>query len=155
MIAAFLVTAEASAMNAVDRPKSSSSGYGFRSAEICFMRKINEARQRRGLGALRWDKQLGYVARKHARQMATNNAVYHDPNMGEEITRWRTLGQNTGAGRNCRGLFRSFMQSHTHRDNILGRWRFLGVGIEYSGRKIFVQQVFELYENPGNIYHWP
>ena len=130
-------------------------GYGFKSAEVCFMRKINRVRQRHGLRALRWDKQMGYVARRHARRMASTDAVYHDGDMGSEITRWRRLAQNTGAGRNCRSLFRSFMQSPTHQANIMGAWKFMAVGIEYRGSKIFVQQIFENYENPGNIYHWP
>lgn len=130
-------------------------GYGFKAAEICFMRKINRVRQNNGLRALRWDKQMGYVARRHARQMATNNSVYHDGNMGSEITRWRRLAQNTGAGRNCKSLFRSFMRSPSHRTNILGTWRFMAVGIDYRGSKIFTQQIFENYENPGNVYHWP
>ena len=97
------------------------------------MRKINRVRQNNGLRALRWDKQMGYVARRHARQMATNNSVYHDGNMGSEITRWRRLAQNTGAGRNCKSLFRSFMRSPSHRANILGTWRFMAVGIDYRG----------------------
>ena len=87
--------------------------------------------------------------------MAAARAVYHDGNMGNEITRWRSLGQNTGAGRNCRRLFRGFMRSSTHRHNILGGWRFVGVGIEYAGRKVYVQQIFETSDNPGNVYHWP
>ena len=94
-------------------------------------------------------------ARRHARQMATNNSVYHDGNMGNEITRWRRLAQNTGAGRNCKSLFRSFMQSPSHRTNIIGAWRFMAVGIEYRNGKIFTQHIFENRENPGNIYHWP
>jgi uncharacterized protein YkwD len=87
--------------------------------------------------------------------MATNRAVYHDANMGNEITRWTRLGQNTGAGRNCKALFRSFMRSSSHRSNILGSWRHMAVGTEYAGGKLFVQQIFENRRDPGNIYHWP
>lgn len=132
-----------------------SGGYGFSSTEVCFMKKINRTRQSNGLNPLRWDKQMGYVARRHARQMASDRAVYHDANMGNEITHWRRLGQNTGAGRNCRSLFRSFMRSPSHRANILGSWRYLGVGVEQGGGKVFVQQIFENRRDPGNIYHWP
>ena len=131
------------------------SAYNFKSAEVCFMRKINQARQRHGLSALQWDKQLGYVARRHARQMASNGSVYHDGNMGNEVTRWRSLAQNTGRGRTCRRTFRSFMASPPHHENVLGHYRFLGVGIEYRGPYIYVQQVFEKRVNPGNVYNWP
>ena len=129
--------------------------YGFTSAEICFMRKINGVRQRNGLGPLRWDKQMGYVARKHARQMSNNGNVYHDENMGSEITRWRRLGQNTGGGRSCRSLSRSFMRSPSHRANILGAWKYIGVGTANRGSKVYVQQIFENYDDPGNVYHFP
>lgn len=133
----------------------SGSAYNFKSAETCFMKKVNRTRQRHGLRALQWDKQMGYVARRHARQMASNHSVYHDGNVGNEVTRWRSLAQNTGRGRTCRSTFRSFMASPPHRANILGRYRFLGVGIEYRGRYVYVQQLFEKRDNPGNVYNWP
>ena len=129
--------------------------YGFKSAEVCFMRKINQARIRQGRQALSWDKQLGYVARKHARQMASNRSVYHDPNMGQEVTRWRSLAQNTGRGGNCKSTFRQFMRSAPHRYNIMDTWRFVGVGIDYAHGSVYVQMIFETRENPGNVYHWP
>ena len=131
------------------------SAYSFKSAEACFMRKVNQTRQRYGLRALQWDKQLGYVARRHARQMATNRAVYHDGNVGNEVTHWRSLAQNTGRGDNCKRTFRSFMASPPHRENILGSYRFLGVGIEYRGHYVYVQQLYEKHDNPGNVYNWP
>ena len=149
-------TNQAASMQAAGVDVSTRAGaYGFRPAEVCFMKRINRTRQRAGLGPLRWDKQMGYVARRHANQMAGSRAVYHDANMGNEITRWRNLAQNTGGGRNCKSLHRSFMQSPSHRANILGQWRFIGVGIEYSGSKIYVQQIFENRRDPGNVYHWP
>ena len=144
----------ASSMEA-DLSGSGGGHYGFKSAEICFMRKINQARARRGLPALSWDKQLGYVARKHARQMASNRSVYHDPNMGQEVTRWRSLAQNTGRGGSCRSTFRQFMRSAPHRYNIMDNWRFLGVGIDYAHGAVYVQQIFESRRDPGNVYHWP
>ena len=136
-------------------PERARGNYRFKSAEVCFMRKINQARKRHGLRTLRWDMQLGYVARRHARQMAGYNSVYHDPNVGQEVTRWRTIAQNTGRGRNCKRTFKSFMASAPHRANVLGRWRFLGVGIEHHGGYVYVQQLYEKNNNPGNIYHWP
>ncbi len=119
------------------------------------MRRINRVRARHGRRRLQWDKQLGYVARRHARVMAANRAVYHDSNMGSEITRWRALAQNTGGGRGCKRVSRAFMRSTSHRANVLGRWRHLGVGVERRGGRLYVQQVFEYRADPGNIYHWP
>ncbi len=129
--------------------------YRFQKAEKCFMRKINRVRAQNGQRRLNWDKQLGYVARRHAKTMAGAGGVWHDQNLGRRVTRWQTLGQNTGAGGRCRKLFRSFMASAPHRANILGRWRFIGVGTRWDGGRLYVQQIFESRRNPGNVWSWP
>lgn len=131
------------------------SRWSFDRTEKCLMRKINRTRQRHGKNGLGFDKQIGVVARRHAKGMANNYSVYHDGNMGSEITRWKSLAQNTGAGGGCKALHRSFMRSYRHRHNILGRWRHVGVGTERRGGRLFVQAVFEYRSDPGNIYHYP
>ena len=130
-------------------------GYSYKRAERCMMRKVNHARARRGHRKLDWDKQLAYVARRHANSMADRGYIFHDSNLGQEVTRWRSLGQNTGKGSRCRRLFRAFMRSSTHRHNILGHWRHMGVGTERRGGRLYIQHVFETYRNPGNIYSYP
>jgi uncharacterized protein YkwD len=119
------------------------------------MRKINRARRSHGRRSLAWDKQAGYVARRHARSMANHGYVFHDGNLGQVITRWRMLGQNSGKGAGCRELFRAFMRSPAHRSNVLGRWRHMGVGVDKAGGRVYVQQIFEHRRDPGNIWHRP
>jgi uncharacterized protein YkwD len=119
------------------------------------MKKINAARANRGLPRLEWDRQLGYVARRHAKSLASNRGLWHDSRLGSKVTRWRRLGQNTGRGGRCPRLFNSFMASAPHRSNIFGTWRFQGVGTEWAGGRLYVQHVFEARRNPGNIYRWP
>jgi len=125
----------------------------FNRAEKCLMRRINRARSRHGLRRLERDKQIGVVARRHAKSMAASYAVFHDYNMDSEITHWSSLGQNSGAGGGCTNLFRAFMRSSRHRANILGRWRFFAVGVDRRYGRIFAQGVFEWRYNPGNVYH--
>jgi uncharacterized protein YkwD len=132
-----------------------SAKYRYRGSEKCFMRKVNRVRASHGQRRLNWDKQLGYVARRHARTLANQGGVWHDQNLGRRVTRWRTLGQNTGAGGKCRRLFRSFMASAPHRANILGHWRFIGVGTKWKGHRLYVQTIFESRRNPGNVWSWP
>ena len=127
----------------------------FNRRERCFMRKINRARRARGDRALDWDRQAGYVARRHARAMANHGFVFHDADLGRVITRWRRLGQNSGKGSGCRRLFRAFMRSAGHRSNVLGRWRHMGVGAVRAGGRVYVQQVFEHRRDPGNIWRRP
>ncbi|HEV2756449.1 MAG TPA: CAP domain-containing protein [Actinomycetota bacterium] len=129
--------------------------YRYRKSEKCFMRRVNQVRAAQGQRRLNWDKQLGYVARRHANVMANHGGVWHDQNLGRRVTRWRSLGQNTGAGGRCRKLFGSFMASAPHRANILGSWRFIGVGTQWKGGRLYVQTVFESRRNPGNIWSWP
>ncbi len=129
--------------------------YGFSRSEKCFMKRINAARRSHGLRALDWDRHIGYVARRHAYSMASAGSAYHDYQLGQKVTRWRRLGQNTGRGGECRRIFRSFMHSSTHRANIFGRWRHIGVGTRWSGGLLYVQQIFESRLNPGNIYNYP
>ena len=130
-------------------------GWRFNSTEQCLMRKINRSRRRHGLAGLNWDRQVGYVARRHARSMAANGYVFHDGNLGSQITRWRSLGQNSGAGFSCRNLHRAFWRSIGHRYNILGGWRHVGVGVERRNGRIYVQEVFESRYDPGNVYRYP
>lgn len=132
-----------------------SSRWEFNGTERCMMRRINWIRTQRGLSRLHRDKQLGYVARNHAREMARSRAVWHDQNASSEITRWRRLGQNTGRGRSCESLTRSFMESSPHRAQILGTYRFMGIGTVWSGGRLYVQELFEWRRDPGNVYQYP
>lgn len=129
--------------------------YSFSRTERCFLKKINSMRRRHGKSALNADKQLGYVARRHARSMASDNSIYHDGNLGQTVTRWNRLGQNVGRGSGCKILFTAFKRSSGHRSNLLGTWRHMGVGVEKRGGNIFVMQIFESRRNPGNRYQYP
>ena len=133
----------------------SGSNYSFKSSEKCMMRRITRARRRHGLGRLNWDKQLGYVGRRHARRMAERGYIFHDARLGSRVTRWRVLGQNVGRGGGCKGLFRAFMHSSKHRSNILGHYRYVGVGAKRRGNRVYVHHVFELRRDPGNVYRYP
>ena len=129
--------------------------YSFSRPERCFLKKINTMRKRHGRSALNWDKQLGYVARRHARRMAADGTIYHDGNLGQTVTHWKRLGDNVGRGSSCKGLFRAFKRSAGHRSNILGTWRHMGVGVKRRGGNVFVMHVFESRRNPGNRYNYP
>ena len=129
--------------------------YRLSKAERCFLKKINGFRQSKGKRRLDLDKQLAYVARRHARKMAKSQRIYHDGDLGSTVTRWRRLGQNVGDGGGCKGLFKAFKNSSMHRGNILGTWKHVGVGTERRGGRVFVMHVFQSKRNPGNIYHYP
>jgi hypothetical protein len=130
--------------------------FRLRRAERCFMRGINARRAQAGRPRLRWDGQLVYVGRRHARSLArAGRGIRHDPGLGQKVTRWRSLGENTGRGRTCREVMRALWRSPSHRANILGRWSFVGVGVARRHGRIYVQQIFETRSDPGNIYSHP
>jgi uncharacterized protein YkwD len=129
--------------------------YRFKHGERCFMRKINRVRVRHGLRRLERDKQLGYVARIHAREMAYYRSVWDDSYLGRRVTNWRSLGTNAGRGAGCKVLTRAFLDSWPHRINILGHFRYMGVGVAWYNGNMYVSQNFESRFNPGNIYRWP
>jgi uncharacterized protein YkwD len=152
---ALFTAEEAHPAEIVDPVQTEEGAYSFKPPEKCMMRKINRARARHGLRKLKWDPQLAYVARRHAGSIATARGVYHDYRVGEKVTNWRRLAQNTGRGMRCKPLFRAFMRSSKHKSNILGTWYFMGVGAQRAGGRLYVQQLFESRYNPGNIYHYP
>jgi uncharacterized protein YkwD len=152
---AYTTAAEKSVRNTRKTARQSGHNYHFNRMERCFMHKINDRRALKGLRRLAWDKQIGYVARRHAAAMARRALVLHDPRLANEVTHWRALGQNTGGGGRCAVLFRSFWASPGHRSNILGRWRYIGVGARWRRGSLYVQQVFEYRSNPGNVYGFP
>lgn len=131
---------------------SGGSRFRFSATERCFLEKINQHRLDVGRRALRWDHDLGEVARRHARKIAAERSTRHDYKYTEKITRWERLGQNTGRESSCRSMFKAFWNSSGHRDNILGGWRHAGVGVAKAGGKIYVQQIFSYKRDPGNVY---
>lgn len=144
------------AVVALPNPSAHAGGsYHWTHADWCFMDKINHARAKHGLPGLSADAQLGYVARRHARAMARKGYMWEQQNLGSKITHWRTLAQNTGRGGKCGHLFKAFMASSPHASNILGAYRFMGVGARWRNHRLYVQQIFESKRNPGNIYHSP
>ena len=153
-----ITAAPAGAVELVDGGQLAGGGEGrwsFNQQEQCIMRKINRIRQRNGRSALRRDKQVGVIARRHANSMASSYSVFHDGDIDRKITNWRSLAQNSGAAGSCKRVFWAFMRSSGHRANILGRWRYMGVGVAKRNGRVFVQQVFEWRRDPGNVYRYP
>lgn len=142
----------------IDLSIGSSGEWHFNKTERCFLARVNRRRARRGLSRLEWDRQVGFIGRRHAYRLARAGGLWHDQQLGNKITNWVALAQNTGRsdpGRRCKGLFRSFWNSYYHRQNMLGSWRYMGIGAVRQNRRLYVQMVFESQRNPGNIYQRP
>jgi hypothetical protein len=112
-------------------------------SEGCFTSKINAARGSRGPLAV--DGTLVTVARRHSQRMANSGSIYHNGNLSKEVPAgWKSLGENVGMGPTCDDIHEAFMNSPSHRANILDPdFNFVGVGVVVAGDgTIFVTEVF-------------
>jgi hypothetical protein len=116
--------------------ESSPSAYGSRLVAL-----INDARAQHGLRALTVTSGTSTVAVNWTQHLASAGSLSHNPNLGPQLEAhgspsWTTYGENVGDGpaSSADSLFKAYMSSTEHRDNILGsRYRYLGVGVVFSG----------------------
>jgi hypothetical protein len=108
-----------------------------------FIESVNVERARQGLPRLRRAADLDRVALRHSGRMADRGSIYHNPNLGSDVTGWTRLSENVGRGPSVSSLHNALMNSTGHRRNILdSRVSQIGVGVEQRGSTIWVTQVF-------------
>lgn len=106
---------------------------------------INQARTSKGLGDLRLSDRLSKIARAHSASMADGGKVlYHSClTCRLEAWDWSIAGENVGTAGTVGRVHRLFMQSPSHRANVLrGPFRYVGVGIVEKGGRLWVTQIF-------------
>ncbi len=113
----------------------------------------NAARAQHGLSPLTADAQAAAVARAHSQDMLAKNYFEHTNlsgcNAGCRLTNagyaWRSYGENIhwmsgyklSAQDSAKKIVNDWMNSPGHRANILGAFKYAGVGIAVSGDKIY------------------
>lgn len=118
---------------------------------------VNSEREKKGLTELEWRADLALLARTYSQKMAQNDFFGHIENNGDSVVQrakamrikhWNKIGENLFEYEGERDFdafaVRKWMQSPTHRENILdAEWTAAGVGIaESGGGKIYVTQIF-------------
>ncbi len=108
---------------------------------------INRQRVRHGLRKLRVNEKTQYYATRHARSMRNRGYIYHDPNLGREIPSgcyaWAENVASTSADNAARAAMTMFMNSSSHRSNILSRrMTHMGIGVAKGGGKVWIVQRF-------------
>lgn len=113
-------------------------------SESEFVSRTNGARTSRGIRAYAVRSDLTAVARRQAARMASAGRIYHNPNLGSEVGGWRNVGENVGRGSTVSVIHNAFMNSYSHRANILSTtFTEVGIGTARSGSgELFVSQVF-------------
>ncbi|MDQ4143468.1 MAG: CAP domain-containing protein [Actinomycetota bacterium] len=152
MSAAIVLALAVGALSPVTTASAGGDCWRYKDSEREFAQKINAARDAVGANRLEIDRELSKVARRHAWEMDSKNSLYHTPSdkLRWRVTRWNRLGENVGAGQTVLSLHRAFMNSPSHRSNVLDRdFRHLGVGVHRDQNYIWVTMVFESRRDPG------
>lgn len=112
-------------------------------AEDDFTARIAGERANAGLAGYTVAPDLVDVARRHAEEMARQDRLFHNPRLATEVKNWESVGENVGTGESVADIHRAFMESSTHRSEILNR-RFtqVGVGVVERDGLVWVAQVF-------------
>ena len=116
----------------------------FSPTEISFVDLMNVDRSSLGLAPMRGDPALVDIARRHSERMRDAGKVFHNSNLFSEAPGpWSAIAENVGAGTSVQVVHRKFMRSPQHRENILGGFDRVGVGVAVSASgRVYVTQVF-------------
>jgi uncharacterized protein YkwD len=141
-IAALVVTTGALAGLAFTATVSSATD----SNAAAFVTKTNAARRANGLPAYALASDLAAVARRHSQEMAAKQSLYHNPNLGSDVSGWQVVGENVGTGGTVDSIQTAFMNSPAHRANILAHdYTQIGIGtVTDANGRIWVTEVFRL-----------
>ena len=114
-------------------------------AESQFVSLVNQERAAQGLPAVEVASDLTAVARRHSQRMADDDNLHHNPNLGSDVSGWQKVGENVGRGPSAGAIHQGFMNSPSHRDNILDPdWTQVGIGVVVQDGQMWVTEVFRL-----------
>jgi len=108
--------------------------------------KINQERQSAGIASLAQNStDLLEVARRHSARMAKQNRLHHNDNLPGEVSGWRALGENVGTGPDTASIHQAFMDSPSHRAQILdGTYTEAAVGVVVVDGTLWVTEILAL-----------
>lgn len=102
------------------------------SDEAALYTLINEVRAEQGLEPLTIDITLIVAAREHAVGMAEGGELFHSSpgELAATASDWELIGENVGRGPSVNSILDAFLESESHRANVLGEFDRVGVGVE-------------------------
>jgi hypothetical protein len=121
-----------------------------------FTSSANSSRSSHGLSSYAVASDLTSIAQRHASAMAARRSIYHNSSMGSEVCCWRAIGENVGSGPSDSSVQSAFMNSSSHRANILSStFNEIGVGTaKGSDGLIYVDEVFRARTgSSGSTHH--
>jgi hypothetical protein len=107
------------------------------------LRLLNEARAGGSVDSLQLHDELNAVAQRHAEDMAASGSLRHNGDLPNQVENWERLGENVGVGASVSELHNAFLESDTHRGNIVDAgWLEVGIGIAARDGQLWVVHVF-------------
>lgn len=105
-------------------------------ADLTAMTNADRAALR--LKALSTAGDLQSLAQRRADEMARSGRLAHTTGLGSKVSGWKRLGENVGRGPDLRDIQTAFMNSPSHRENIVDPgFTQLGVGVTFDGNQYF------------------
>jgi hypothetical protein len=112
--------------------------------EAQFFAFLNAVRARNGVAPVATDGQLINVARGWSAQMAGAGGLSHNPNLGSQVSNWRTLGENVGTGSDVALIEAALEASPHHFANMVDpSYNYVGIGVVEDNGNIWVTQDFK------------
>jgi peptidoglycan hydrolase-like protein with peptidoglycan-binding domain len=116
---------------------------GASTTEAAVTSKLNGARSAYGRPRLTVRSDLVSVARAQAARMASQDRLYHNPNLARDVRNYRWAGENVGYGPSVALVHSAFMNSPGHKANILDRdYTEVGVGAVWRNGRVWIAEVF-------------
>jgi uncharacterized protein YkwD len=109
---------------------------------------INKARTQRGRSKLQVSGKLSELARKHSNAMINQNNPVKHSTTNQLLTYMdksncvARIGENVGTAFSALQMHQAFMKSAGHKENILGSWKKVGVGVRKSGGRLWTTELF-------------
>lgn len=105
--------------------------------------KVNGSRSSRSIATLAQDNTAQEKAQAWAEHLASSNRLAHSDLAAGMDRGWKRLGENVGYGSSVGGVHQQFMESASHRANILNnKFTHVGVGVAQGHGRTFVVHVY-------------
>ena len=107
---------------------------------------VNRSRAGAGLPPLSMSRDVQGIARGWSDYLAATDSLWHNPNAWGQIASvapsWTAMGENVGWGWNTADIHNALMASSVHRNQILGSYNNVGIGVTVRNGKIYVTEDF-------------
>ncbi len=107
---------------------------------------VNRSRAGAGLPPLSMSRDVQGIARGWSDYLAATGSLWHNPNAWGQIASvapsWTAMGENVGWGWNTADIHNALMASSVHRNQILGSYNNVGIGVTVRNGKIYVTEDF-------------